>query len=124
MHVILAILLFLQGLSHFVSFLEYWKVINAESIRYHSTAYPMSLTATEITHRILGLLFLLTGILFLFLGYDLLTGMHIFWSLIWRALIASLVISVISYPKSKIGLITDILLLVLLFVNEYYFWVQ
>lgn len=124
MKIVFAIFLFIHGFAHIITFLVHWKLLKNSNVQYKTTIFPGSFNIGTGGMRIAGLIFLLTGLLFGYLGFELLAGMHLFWSYIWRAAIISLVLCIISWPETKFGVIANGILIAFLMFNDIYHWIQ
>jgi len=73
MHIILGIFLFTHGVAHLVGFITYWKIASIEDMPYQTTLLSSLLDVGEVGIRIVGILWLLTGLAFAVVGVGIIT---------------------------------------------------
>jgi hypothetical protein len=117
MRFILAAVLGVHGIAHFVGFVFSWQIATLAELPYKTTILAGRIDVGDGGIRAMGLLWLLGGLGFLIAAVGVATEAP--WSLRLTALMVavSLVLCTIGWPDSRIGLVVNIALAVVLVVN-------
>jgi len=91
--------------------------------RYRRVFLRKDPTIEKIGFRIIAILYFLTALAFFYFGVELLTGINFLWDNIWRVTIISLIFCIVGWPKAKLGVVANAILLLFLIINSYYYWV-
>jgi len=115
MRYVTGIYLFIHGFCHLVGFVVPWKLVTMKDEPYRTTVIAGALNVGDIGIRIVGLLWLFTGLAFMASA----VGVFALWTW-WRPLalglaIWSLLLCVLGLPGAKIGILANLLILAYLF---------
>jgi hypothetical protein len=121
MKIALAIFLFINSFVHFTGFIVFWNNERHDiNQRYRRVFLRKDPAAEKIGFRIIAIFFFLTALAFFYFGIELLTGLNLFWDNIWRVTIISLIFCIIGWPKSKFGVIANVILILFLIISTYH----
>ncbi len=109
MRIALAIFLALHGFAHFVGFAASFGL--AESIPYRTTVLGGTLDLGDTGIRAVGVLWLLAGGAFLVASAAAMTNQEWCLKALLAAATGSLVLSLITLPEARIGVLLDVLIL-------------
>lgn len=109
MRIALAIFLALHGFAHFVGFAASFGL--AESIPYRTTVLGGTLDLGDTGIRAVGVLWLLAGGAFLVASAAAMTNQEWWLKALLAAATGSLVLSLITLPEARIGVLLDVLIL-------------
>jgi len=124
MKIALAIFLFINSLVHFTGFIIFWRNVQRNvNQRYRRVFLRKDPTVEKIGFRVIAILYFLTALAFFFFGIELLTGFDFFWNNIWRVTLLSLIFCIVGWPKAKLGVIANTILILFLIMNSYHSWV-
>jgi hypothetical protein len=73
MHIILGIFLIAHGVAHLVGFVTHWKIASIEDMPYKTTLLSGFFDVGDVGIRIVGILWLLTGLAFAMVGVGIIT---------------------------------------------------
>jgi len=123
LRILLAVWFFAHGLAHVPGFIVAWQLRSFPSLPFHTTVLANRIDIGRLGIRAVGLAWLLGAVAFVALGFA--ASLRIPW---WRetayvALGLSLVLCVLGWPHSKIGVASNIAVAVLLFVGTRLGWV-
>lgn len=125
MKIALAIFLFAHSTAHFAGFVVFWRNVHRNlHNRYRRVFLGKDTEFEKFGFRFMAVLYLISALAFCYFGIELLTGIHLFWDNIWRVTIISLVMCVVGWPKAKLGVIANAILILFLIINNYYYWVN
>jgi hypothetical protein len=122
MHIVLAILFFVHGIAHVVGFLVYWKLIKSKEITYKTTLLNGRADVGNSGIRVFGALWLLADSAFTIAAVGVL--LKAFWwiPLAHAAAIYSLLLCILGWPDSKIGVVVNIAILAYLLLAGNVTW--
>jgi hypothetical protein len=120
MKIIFAALLMLHGFAHSVGFIVFWRISEIEGMTYKTTILNGKVNVTDTGIRIVGTIWLLLSLVYIFNGIAVIINLPYWESLAIYISVASLVYCIIGWPDSKIGVIVNILILIFLFLNKRY----
>lgn len=119
---ILAALLIIHGLFHILGFLIFFRFIESEEIQYSTQVLGGRLDVGDLGMRVLGLIWLLVLVGMVAAGIGLLLGISWWFSAaMWSTLISTVVL-VIGLPDTRVGLLANALIFILLFVGRSQGW--
>ena len=124
MHIILGLFLIAHGVAHLVGFVSYWKIASFEEMPYKTTLLSDRVEIGDAGIRIVGVLWLLTGLAFAVIGVGIATLQPWWYPLIIYLVLFSLVMCVIGWPEARIGVLINVILLVLLVLANNFGWLQ
>jgi hypothetical protein len=107
----LGVLLIVHGIAHLVGFLVPWRIGHLEGAVYRTTLLGGAIDIGDSGARIVGLLWLGTAVLVAAAGVAVLAAYGSWRALTTTALIVSLVLSVLGWPDSRIGVAVNVALL-------------
>ncbi len=118
MNILLAIFLLVHGISHLVGFVVPWKLTEIPEAPYKTTILKGTVDLGDSGIRIFGLIWLLLAF-----GFGTSAVLLFLESAVWlpfTALITvvSLILSVLAWPESKVGIPTNILILAVLLARH------
>jgi hypothetical protein len=124
MHIVLGLFLIAHGVAHLVGFVTYWKIASFEEMPYKTTLLSGKVVVGDTGIRIVGILWLLTGLAFAALGVGVITLQPWWYPLIIYLAIFSLVMCVLGWPDARFGVLINVLILVLLLLGNNFGWLQ
>jgi hypothetical protein len=122
MHIILGLFLIAHGVAHLVGFLTYWKITSFDEMPYKTTLLSGALDVGDVGIRIVGILWLLTGLAFAVLGVGIITLQPGWFPLIIYIAILSLVMCILGWPDARYGVLVNLIILAFLFLNNNFGW--
>jgi hypothetical protein len=124
MKIALAVFLFINSFVHFTGFIVFWRNVQRNiNQRYRRVFLRKDPTMERIGFRVIAILYFLTALAFFLFGIEILTGFNLFWNNIWRVTILSLIFCIIGWPRAKLGVIANTILILFLIMNSYHSWV-
>ncbi|MBS0000220.1 MAG: hypothetical protein KFF73_14665 [Cyclobacteriaceae bacterium] len=124
MNIAVGIYMFVHGFAHIVGFLISWKLINDKDTPYKTTILGGKFDMGDNGIRILGILWLLTGIAFFILSYGVIT-LSYWWNVYTFFVIGfSLMLSILAIPDTVYGILANILLLLFLWYAPTAGWIS
>jgi hypothetical protein len=114
MHYALAALFVIHGVAHLVGFVVPWRIATLEETPYKTTILNGSVDVGDTGIRAIGVLWLITALAFLVCA--VVVVMQAEWW-IWLAMGATLVsfdLTILGWPESRIGVLVNVLIVVLL----------
>lgn len=124
MHIIFGIFLIAHGVAHLVGFVTYWKIASFEEMPYKTTLLSDRVDIGDVGIRIVGVLWLLTGLAFAILGVGVIILQPWWFPLIIYLTVFSLLMCVLGWPDARFGVLINIIILVLLFLANNFGWLQ
>lgn len=121
MQTLIAVLFVLHGFAHGVGFAVPWKLVEAENVAYKATLLAGQLDVGNVGIRVLGILWLLTGLAFI------VTGVGAWMQQTWwssAAVVVSLVMSVLAWPDARIGVALNVAILLLMTLGPRLGWLD
>jgi hypothetical protein len=122
MHVIIGSFLIAHGVAHLVGFVTYWKIASFEEMPYKTTLLSGALDVGDVGIRIVGFLWLLTGLAFIGLGLGVITLQPWWYPLILYIIIFSLIMCFLGWPDPRVGVLVNIIILAFLFFGNNFGW--
>ena len=122
MHIILGIFLIAHGVAHLVGFVTYWKIASFEEMPYKTTLLSGLLDVGDVGIRIVGILWLLTGLAFGVVGAGIITLQPWWFPLILYITIFSLIMCILGWPEARFGVLVNIIILAFLFFGNNLGW--
>lgn len=122
MRIALAVLMALHGVAHFVGFAVPWGLAKPPGGTSRTTILAGRHDLGAGGMRLYGLLWLLIGAAFVASAVAALTGQH--WWIHWTPWVAfaSLVMSILSWPESRIGVVVNLAILIWLHFGGAHGW--
>jgi hypothetical protein len=110
----LALLLIVHGIAHLVGFVVPWRLITAPDLGVRTTVFGGALEVGEGGTKVLGIAWLVLAIGFVASGAGLMSGWE---NTVWIVRLAalSLVLCVVGWPDTRIGLVVNAAILAVLF---------
>ncbi len=124
MHIAVGIYMFVHGFAHIVGFLVSWKLVNDKDTPYKTTILGGKLDLGDTGIRIMGILWLLTGIAFFLVTYGVIVQTGWWKTSTLFITCFSLFISLIALPDTKYGVMANILLLLFLWFAPALGWLN
>lgn len=122
MHIVMAALFALHGVAHWVGFVVAWRLTDFEEMPYDTTLLAGRIDVGDVGMRVVGALWLLTGIAFLVVAAGA-VGRRAGWpSLALAVAVVSTALSVLGWPDSRIGVYLNLAILALLAFGAAYDW--
>lgn len=122
MHIVLAALFALHGVAHWVGFVVAWRLTDFEEMPYDTTLLAGRIEVGDVGMRIVGGLWLLTGIAFLVVALGV-VGRRAGWPALALAVtVVSIALSVLGWPDSRMGVYMNLGILVVLALGSAYGW--
>jgi len=109
--IIYSVFLFVHGFAHLVEFLVNWKIIKDKEIQYKTTVFNGKYNIGPIGTKVLGIVWLLIGIYFGYMGYLGLSNPMAYLDIVLYIAINSFILTLASLPDTKFGIIANILLI-------------
>lgn len=123
MNFAVGIYMFVHGFAHVVGFLISWKLVNDKDTPYKTTILAGKFDMGDTGTRVLGLLWLLTGIAFFVLSYGVIMQTS-WWKLNTYYVIGfSTFLSILALPDTVYGILANILLLLFLWFAPMVGWI-
>ena len=122
MHIILGIFLIAHGIAHLVGFVTYWKIASIEDMPYKTTLLSGILDVGDVGIRIVGILWLLTGLAFTMVGVGIITLQPWWIPLTLYITIFSLIMCILGWPDARFGVLVNIIILAFLYFGNYLGW--
>ena len=124
MHIIFGIFLIAHGIAHLVGFVTYWKIASFEEMPYKTTLLADRMDIGDVGIRIVGVLWLLTGLAFAVLGVGVIALQPWWYPLVLYLVLFSLVMCILGWPDARFGVLINVILLVLLVLANNFGWLQ
>jgi hypothetical protein len=118
----LVVLLLAHGVAHLVGFLVPWRLATPLEMPYRTTVLGGAVDLGSVGIRIYGLLWLVLGLAFAVAAGALALGSPWWFRLAVIAGAWSLVLCVVGWPDSRIGVVANIVLLILSIVGTSAGW--
>ena len=106
-----SLLLILHGIAHLPGFLVPWRLAAPAEMPYATTVLDGTADLGPVGVRVVGILWLLTALVFVVAGAATLLGDAAWKTISITAIVASLALTVLGWPESRLGLALDFLLL-------------
>lgn len=110
----LAILFLAHGVAHLPGFLTSWRLASLEGMSYKTTLLSGAVDVGDLGIRIIGAFWLLAGLGFVVAGIGTILAAPWWGTLTAVVASFSLVLSVVEWPESKIGVAVNVLILIYL----------
>ena len=107
MYIPIAVLLILHGFAHLVGFVVPWKLMTLEEMPYTTRILDGRINAGSLGIRIIGVLWLLAAQAFLVAGIGLLLHWSLWLPYTLIVTVISILLSIVGWPDSKIGLLVN-----------------
>jgi hypothetical protein len=111
---LLGVAMIVHGLAHMVGFVVPWRLATLDETPYKTTVFAGRLDVGPAGIRLVGLLWLVGGLMFALAGVGSLTSAAWWPALATIAASASLGLSVAGWPESRLGVPINAILLVVL----------
>ncbi len=117
MRYLLAVLMTVHGMAHLVGFVVPWKLVNLREAPYRTTILAGKVDVGDAGIRVMGLTWLLAAVAFVVVAVGLILDFS--WSLPAAALTlgASMALSIVGWPESRLGILINVVLLAILAVG-------
>ena len=114
MTLLFTMLLLLHGIAHGVGFAVPWRLIQSPGVRYGTTLVSGRVDVGAVGIRIVGVLWLLTGLAFIATAVGMWMGMPNWSATVGVVAGVSLVLCLLAWPDARIGVLVNLLILVAL----------
>jgi hypothetical protein len=114
MHFAIAALFIIHGVAHLVGFVVPWRIATLEETPYRTTILNGKVDVGDAGIRAIGVLWLITAAAFLACGVAVAVQTE-WW--IWLAMGATLIsfdLTILGWPESRIGVVINVLIVLLL----------
>ena len=111
MHIVLGISLILHGVIHVIGFLVYWKITDLEEMPYQTTQLGGLIDVGDTGIRLIGICWLLAMLALVGAGIGTIAGQAWWPALTLWASVFSLLLTVLGWPDSKIGVVVNIIVI-------------
>jgi hypothetical protein len=122
MRIAFAALLFVHGFAHLPGFLVNWQITEVKDLPYKTTILSGSVDLGGTGIRILGVFWLLAAIAFAASGIGVLGRLAMWNPLTLAVLSASLLLSLICWPDSRLGVVINVAIGAFLLLNSRFDW--
>lgn len=116
MKIFIALILIIHGFAHLVGFLVPWKIRKFKEMPFKTTLLNGRIDAGKVGIKIIGSLWLAICLLFFFSAFLLITNNPLWFTIIIITILFSIIMCILGLPDSKIGILANIFLLLLLFI--------
>jgi hypothetical protein len=123
MRIVIAIAMVLHGAAHLVGFAESWQLSMTERVPYKTTVLDGRLDLGAAGIRLAGVLWLLAALAFGLVSAGAVMDTTWWASMAAMAAIASLVLSLVWWPESRIGVAVNLALIATLAMGRRAGWV-
>ena len=106
-----SLLLLLHGIAHLVGFTVPWKLMESEATPYKTTVLSGHVDLGDAGIRVMGLLWLATALAFTVGAWTLWRGQAWAPSFVAGTAVFSLILSLLAWPDSRIGVVVNVLVL-------------
>lgn len=120
----LGIILVIHGVAHLVGFVVPWRLADLKDAPYRTTVLNGRLDVGHAGIRVVGVLWLLAAVGFAISGVALITLATWWLPLTVAVTIWSLVLAVLQWPESRIGVAIDVVLLAYLLIGRELDWIS
>ena len=117
MRIVLGLLMLFHGFAHLVGVLVSWQLAPLEGAIYKTTLLSGRVDVGDPGMRIMGALWLLSALAFGIAAYAAFTSRSWWVTLGSTVVLVSLVLSVVAWPDSRIGVAVNLVILAALFVG-------
>lgn len=115
--IVLVPILRLHGVVHLLGLVVPWQLAEPQGFPYKTTLLGGRLNAGPVGIRVVGVLWLVAAVAFVVAAIALWTQQPWWWGAAVATAAASLVLTVLSWPEARVGVVINVVLLaVLLFV--------
>lgn len=122
MNIALAVLLALHGVAHWAGFVVAWRLTSFEEMPYGTTLLAGRIDVGDIGIRVVGVLWLLTGIAFLVIAAGAAWRRPWWPSMALVVTLVSITMSLLGWPDSRIGVYLNLGILAVLALGSVYGW--
>ena len=119
---ILAGLLIVHGLVHFLGLLIYFEITEIETLEYSTKVLGGRIEVGDFGRGVLGIICVLIMITMVAAGVGLLLGTSWWYSLAQWSTVASTIVTILGWPDTRFGLLINILIFILLFLGRSLGW--
>ena len=116
--IVMGVYLFIHGFCHFVGFVVPWQIVTIEEEPYTTTLLCKTIDAGTVGIRVIGIIWLITGLLFIACAIALFIHSSWWYDIIFYLSIFSILLCVLGLPGAKIGILANIIILVFLFLGD------
>ena len=124
MKITIAIFLFLHGLAHLVGFIVPWRIAKMDDMPYKTTLIYGKVDVGDIGIRIMGIIWLLIAMVYFYSGWITYQQMDIWLIFTLITTVVSLFFCILAIPDTKIGIVINIILIVLYYLNDHFHWLS
>lgn len=117
MNIAIGIGLIAHGIAHLLGFMVPWRIINSKEMPYRTTLLSGKADVGNAGIRIFGLLWLTVAIAFITIGAGAILKTAWWLNLLPGITMFSLLLSILSWPESKIGVLINIIILTALGIS-------
>ncbi|MDZ7778734.1 MAG: ABC transporter permease [Gemmatimonadota bacterium] len=103
----LTVFMALHAIAHLVGFAVAWRLLESDEVPFKTTLWFGLLDVGPVGIRLVGLLWLTLAVLFLVASGGALLGQPWWMGLAWATAGTSLVLSVLSLPEARIGIVAN-----------------
>ena len=113
----LAFFLLAHGVAHLVGFVSSWKLATLAELPYKTAVFSGRVDVGDAGIRVMGVLWLLAALAFLVAAFAVATETGWAVRFTFATVIASLILSVVSWPDARIGVAVNVGLALLLVIG-------
>ena len=122
MRTALAILFVLHGIAHGVGFAVPWGLVEVEETAYSTTLLAGKLDVGDPGIRLVGVLWLVTGVAFVAAGAGVLMMKSWWLGVATTVALASLLLSILGWPEARIGVGLNVVIIAVLLGIHFGWW--
>jgi len=117
--IVYSVFLLIHGFAHLVGFLVNWKIIKDKEVTYKTTIFDGKIDIGDLGTRVLGLIWLLVGVYFGYIGYKSFTNPLLLSEIALYLGILSFGLSFSGWPDAKFGVVVNIILISFLILIKF-----
>ncbi len=117
MRTIIAVLMILHGIAHLPGFIVPWRLAEFKETPYRTTLGSGRIDVGDTGIRVVGTLWLIVAVVFVAVGIAMIGDGGRWPFVAVAAALASLVLSLLSLPEARIGVVVNLVILGLLAVS-------
>jgi hypothetical protein len=122
MRLAIALFMTVHGIAHLVGFLAPWRLIAVQGAEYKTTVVNGRLDLGDAGIRVMGLFWLIAAVAFCVVGAGAVANREWWIPAAIGVSIASLALSLIALPESRIGVAVNLVILAALILGERFAW--
>jgi hypothetical protein len=123
MRILFAVWFFAHGVAHLPGFLVSWQLLSTPSVQYHTALLNNKVDVGSVGIRVVGVVWLLCCLAFIALSIAAMMQGAWWHEVAFVVLGTSLVLCVLGWPRSRIGVASNIVVAALLFLSTRFHWI-